>query len=129
MTIDLGSSIALGRSGALLCYAENPATCFVTNNTYSDGPAACAQAQPVFAWLDSGNGSRGFTAGSGWHIKSSSVGMIEQTTAQYVTNVPDATTITAVVNDGTLQAPGANDYEVVFAFAGAAVTFTSVTPL
>ncbi|MCC6903796.1 MAG: hypothetical protein IT377_32815 [Polyangiaceae bacterium] len=122
-TVDLGPTISPNTTGAVLCHSLSPAVCHLTNNTYSDGPDACAK--PLFmAFFDSKVNIRRLTTMN--HFKSVTSGTLDTTSQNYVNNVPDATEVTAVVNDGTLASPGPNDYKVVFKFEGTKVTMTSV---
>lgn len=123
ITVPLGPKAPPTPLAAVLCHAHSPTDCHLTTNTYSDGPAACSN--PLFR-MDFNSTKNNFTFFTGNHFKSASSGTLAPVTQHAVSDVPDATEVTLVVNDGPLATPGPNDYKVVLKFEGTKVTMTSV---
>ena len=123
ITVPLGPKAPPTPLAAVLCHAQSPTDCHLTTNTYSDGPAACSN--PLFR-MDFNSTKNNFTFFTGNHFKSASSGTLAPVTQHAVSDVPDATEVTLVVNDGPLATPGPNDYKVVLKFEGTKVTMTSV---
>ena len=123
ITVPLGPKAPPTPLAAVLCHAQSPTDCHLTTNTFSDGPAACSN--PLFR-MDFNSTKNNFTFFTGNHFKSASSGTLAPVTQHAVSDVPDATEVTLVVNDGPLATPGPNDYKVVLKFEGTKVTMTSV---
>ena len=123
ITVPLGPKAPPTPLAAVLCHAQSPTDCHLTTNTFSDGPAACSN--PLFR-MDFNSTKNNYTFFTGNHFKSASSGTLAPVTQHAVTDVPDATEVTLVVNDGPLATPGPNDYKVVLKFEGTKVTMTSV---
>lgn len=123
ITVPLGPKAPPTPLAAVLCHAQSPTDCHLTTNTFSDGPAACSN--PLFR-MDFNSTKNNYTFFTGNHFKSASSGTLAPVTQHAVSDVPDATEVTLVVNDGPLATPGPNDYKVVLKFEGTKVTMTSV---
>ena len=123
-TVAMGPTIGLGQTGAVLCFSMDDDSCRLTTNTYSDGENPCPSESNLVAFY-------GVAAMSEYHlfagypgfldaeVTSITAGAIDQDYSHIVTEIPESTSVTAVIE------AGGRTFEVVFTFDGSSLTVTS----
>lgn len=125
-TFAMGPTIVPTLTGAVICSGASASLCRATNNTYSDGDGACAAGtDDLFVAYDTSGATSRYlriVRQGGWSFISQSHGTVIGDGIA-LDGLPDGTAITVVLGYE------ANQYELVFAYDGTDVTFTSFTRL
>jgi hypothetical protein len=122
-TVELGPTIGLGQTGAILCYHAATEACRLTTNTYSDGENPCPSGDDILFFSEA-VANNSVNLPQGWEFVSASDGMLNQGLNNFLNMVPEDTEITAVI-----KSPDAVEYTVIFTFdGGGQFTITSFSP-